>query len=195
MKKIILVTAAAAALIATPTLAQMQRGDGAGTTRAQVETQVRTAFARVDTNRDGFIDQAESEAVRGAARATRGEGREDRREAAFERLDANNDGAITRAEFMNRAQSGDRAERRASRTERRADRRELRQERRGGGGFARLAGRRFERVDANKDGRISLAEATLMRLQRFDRIDANRDGRITREERQAVRAARQARRG
>jgi Ca2+-binding EF-hand superfamily protein len=56
-------------------------------------------------------------------------------------------------------------------------------------------GRLFERVDQNGDGRVSLAEATTMRLRVFDRVDANRDGRITREERQAVRAARQSRRG
>jgi len=195
MKKIIFATAAAAVLVATPTLAQMQRGDGAGITRAQVETRVRTAFARVDTNRDGFIDETEGQAIRGKARGARTEARGDRREAAFTRLDTNKDGSISRAEFMNRAKSGDRAELRAARAERRAERQELRQQRRGGGGLGRLAGRRFQRVDANQDGRISLAEVTQARLQRFDRIDANRDGRITREERQAARAARQARRG
>jgi hypothetical protein len=42
---------------------------------------------------------------------------------------------------------------------------------------------------------VSLAEATVARLRAFDRVDANRDGRVTREERQAVRAQRQARRG
>ena len=61
--------------------------------------------------------------------------------------------------------------------------------------MARLGGKRFERIDADKDGRISLAEVTTQRLRAFDRADANRDGRLTREERQATRAERQARRG
>ncbi|MDP8912422.1 MAG: hypothetical protein M3N39_02455, partial [Pseudomonadota bacterium] len=78
------------------------------------------------------------------------------------------------------------AERGAARLERRGQR---------GGMMARLGRKRFERIDADKDGRISLAEVTTQRLRAFDRADANRDGRLTREERQAVRAERQARRG
>ena len=59
-----------------------------------------------------------------------------------------------------------------------------------GGAFAPRA---FARIDADRDGRISLAEATRFRLERFDRVDANDDGRITPEERQAIRAERQTR--
>lgn len=190
MKKIVLFGAAAAALIATPALAQQGRGGferGAGVTRAEVETRVRDMFARLDANRDGFVTQAEAQAVRGAARAERQENRGQRREARFARLDANRDGSISRAEFLARPERGERrAERRAARLERRGQR---------GGLMARLGGKRFERIDADKDGRISLAEVTMQRLQAFDRADANRDGRVTREERQAVRAERQARRG
>ena len=58
--------------------------------------------------------------------------------------------------------------------------------------MVRFGAKRFERMDADRDGRVSLAEATALRLQRFDRIDTDKDGTITREER---RAARQARRG
>lgn len=203
MKKIVLLGAAAAALAATPTLAQQGQGGaerGAGVTRAQVETRIRDMFARVDTNRDGFVTQAEAQAVRGAARAERRGDRADRRQDRFAHLDANRDGSISRDEFFARAERGDRAERgerRGQRAERRAERREDRLERRNqrGGLMARLGGKRFERIDADKDGRISLAEATAQRLRAFDRADANRDGRLTREERQAVRADRQARRG
>jgi len=190
MKKFALLGVAAAALIAAPTFAQQARGGferGAGITRAQAEAQVRTGFARVDANRDGFVTQAEAQQVRGAVRGQRGE----RREARFAQLDANRDGSISRAEFFAKRGRGDRAERRAERLERRAERRQGRAGMIGRIGNARL----FQRIDQNRDGRVSLAEATTARLRAFDRVDANRDGRITREERQAVKAARQARRG
>jgi Ca2+-binding EF-hand superfamily protein len=48
-------------------------------------------------------------------------------------------------------------------------------------------------MDLDRDGRISLAEVTRFRMERFDRVDANDDGRISIEERQAVRAQRQGR--
>jgi hypothetical protein len=51
-------------------------------------------------------------------------------------------------------------------------------------------------ADANRDQRISLAEAEAAALQRFERLDLNRDGRVTREERQQARQQRQgSRRG
>ena len=196
MKKIVLLGAAAAAVIATPSLAQQVRGgfqQGAGVTRAEVQTRVRDMFARVDGNRDGYVTQAEAQAFRNAARGNRREARQDRREERFARLDANRDGEISRAEFFASPQRGDRAERRGFRNERRAERIERRGQR--GGLFARLGERRFDRVDTNDDGRISLAEATQLRLQAFDRADVNRDGRLTREERRSLRAMRQQRRG
>jgi len=41
-------------------------------------------------------------------------------------------------------------------------------------------------ADLNKDGRVSLQEATTAALQHFDQADANRDGQITPEERRAM---------
>lgn len=189
MKKIVLLGAAAAALFTAPSLAQQARGgfdSGQGVTRAEVQTRVRDTFARIDTNRDGFVTQAEAQSFRGAARAERRERRGDRREERFAKLDANRDGSISRAEFFAKRERGDRAERRGNRLERRGQR---------GGFAARLGGRMFERLDTNRDGRVSLAEATNARLAAFDRADANRDGRVTREERRALRAERQSRRG
>ncbi|HEX8534276.1 MAG TPA: EF-hand domain-containing protein, partial [Allosphingosinicella sp.] len=78
MKKIVLLSAAAAALIATPALAQQPRGGfarGAGVTRAQVQERVRDMFARVDANRDGYVTQAEAQAFRGSVRGARREAR------------------------------------------------------------------------------------------------------------------------
>ena len=192
MKKFML-GAAATALLAGPVIAQSGAGGArAGLDRAQVAARVQAAFVRVDANRDGFVTQAEAQANRAAVRGDRAE----RREARFARLDVNRDGAISRAEFLQpRARAGgdraerreDRAERRELRAERRAERRQNRLAKRGNRGFG---GRLFTRMDANRDGRVSLAEATALRLQRFDRIDANRDGRITPGERQALRGSR-----
>jgi len=192
MKKIVLFGAAAAALIGGPALAQQDRGGfdrGAGVTRAQVQARVQQAFARVDSNRDGFVTQQEAQSVRGAVRGERRGNRGQAREARFAQLDANRDGQISRVEFFAPRPRAERAERRAQRVERRGQRGN------GGGMFARLGGNRFQRVDSNKDGRISLAEVTALRLRAFDRADANRDGLVTREERRSVREARQTRRG
>ena len=206
MKKIVLFGAAAAALIATPTLAQQNRSDfgrGAGVTRAEVESRTRDQFARTDVNRDGYISQSEAQAVRGRAggerradrgqRAERREARSDRREQVFASLDRNRDGSISRSEFFAPRDRADRAERRALRGERRgqfAGRSGERQANRGLG----FGGRSFELMDANRDGRVSLSEATAHRVRAFFRADANRDGRVTREERRALRDARQGQR-
>ena len=200
MKKAILFGAAAAVLAASaPALAQPARS-GAGdriVTRADMQDRVRSNFMRVDANRDGFVTRAEAQAVAGErrggrreARAERRENRGERRAAQFARLDANRDGMISRAEFSAPRARGDRAELRQQRAERRANRMERRGQR-GGGGFGLRA---FERQDANRDGRLSLAEAIRARLVRFERLDLDRDGRLTREERQRARAERRDRR-
>ncbi len=193
MKKVALAGIAAATLLSVPALAtQQERSPRPAMTRASVQAMVQTQFAKVDTNRDGFVTRDEGDAFRKTRKAERQAHRAERRAERFARLDANGDGSITRAEFdAPRADRGDRAERRADRRQRRAERRERRMDRRVHR-MVRFGAKRFQRMDADSDGRVSLAEATALRLQRFDRIDANRDGTITREER---RAARQARRG
>ena len=58
-----------------------------------------------------------------------------------------------------------------------------------------LRGHMFDMADANRDGRVTMAEATSAAYRHFDMADANRDGQITREERmqmhQRMRAERQ----
>jgi Ca2+-binding EF-hand superfamily protein len=44
----------------------------------------------------------------------------------------------------------------------------------------------FERMDANKDGKVTLAEATAMPLAMFDKADTNKDGTLSPEEREAA---------
>jgi Ca2+-binding EF-hand superfamily protein len=161
-------------------------------TRDEVVAKVREHFARMDTNRDGFVTKAETDALRAqfkakfaAGRAERIEHRQERmamnREHMFERLDTNNDGSISRAEF-----DAAHAARTAMR-DRNGD--GMPDARRMAGAMGKmhrrmgqLGGQMFEMADANKDGRVSLQEAQDAALRRFDTADANRDGRITREE-------------
>jgi Ca2+-binding EF-hand superfamily protein len=163
-------------------------------TRDQVVQHVRKMFARLDTNRDGFITRDEADAAkqkmggdmrtRFAQRlAERGPGMPDRG-AAFDRLDQNHDGVITRDEFVSAQPQV--------------------QERRvivmrdgmsgepgqpgmmgmhGMGMRGGMHGKMFETADANHDGRVTLQEMTNAALKHFDMADANHDGRITPEER------------
>jgi Ca2+-binding EF-hand superfamily protein len=52
-----------------------------------------------------------------------------------------------------------------------------------------MRGELFEKIDANKDGKVTLAEAKAAEKTRFAAIDTNKDGRLTTEELQAHRAS------
>jgi Ca2+-binding EF-hand superfamily protein len=153
--------------------------------RTEVVERARTMFSRVDTNRDGFVTMEEGRAVRaqmgqrrGGQRMARGDNQVGRAQM-FERLDTNRDNVISRDEFA-RAQDlrGQLASRGAAQ--------------RGQGVAMRgqMGGAMLRAADANRDQRISLAEAETAALQRFDRVDLNRDGRVTRDERQQARQQR-----
>ena len=171
-------------------------------TRDQVVAKVREHFAQMDANRDGFLTKEEAQAGRKVMkehiRHKLGERREHRMErrdpaAAFDRLDANKDGAISRDEF---------AKAHEQRIERRIVQKDgqpaaegvapvppvppmphhgMRMHR-----FGMMGGHMFTMADANKDGRVSLQEATDAAVRHFDMADANRDGRITPEERRQM---------
>ncbi len=103
-----------------------------------------TRHAKVDANGDGVIDRSEA--------ATR-----PRLAARFDQLDADKDGRITAAERPQRGMRHGRGDR----------------------------GARMAQLDSNKDGAIDRAEAAKSPKlsERFDRLDANRDGRIAADER------------
>jgi hypothetical protein len=150
-----------------------------------VQTQVQSHFSAMDSNRDGFVTKAEVEERGNAWRAQRQTKMAERKGDRFERLDANKDGSISRAEFDGaQANRGDRGKAGT-------DRRAARGERGKMAGHGMMAGRfgagMLERADADRDGRLSLAEASAAALARFDRVDADRNGIISPAERQAAR--------
>jgi Ca2+-binding EF-hand superfamily protein len=163
--------------------------------RADVGTHVRKMFERLDANRDGAITKAEAQAAsadhgerkimrmhrRGGAEGVGG--RAPDRGAMFDRLDTNRDGSISRAEF----------EAAPARQERRIVIRTDGDQAGGAHGMGMMRGMRmgmgglrghmFDMADANRDGRVTLQEATAAAYRHFDMADVNRDGQITREER------------
>lgn len=160
--------------------------------RAEVAAHVRTMFDRLDGNRDGAITKAEVEARkadRGARTAMRmqrrgagsPEQRHANRGAMFDRMDTNRDGAISRGEFE---AAPTREERRVViRTDRNNDGRPDGARAMRGKRMGAFGGRMFDMADANRDGRVTLQEATNAAYRHFDTADANRDGRVTPEER------------
>lgn len=173
MKKRLLIAAATLALIGGPAIADHHgggHGDGkamkAPETRAEVESRVKAHFAMIDANKDGAITAEEMSAQREAMRAKM----QDRH---FASMDSNGDGSISRAEFDagHAAKDGDR------------------KARRGKHGMETPGGMMMMRAaDADKDGKVTLAEATGMALDRFDRVDSNKDGTISAEERATARS-------
>jgi Ca2+-binding EF-hand superfamily protein len=149
---------------------------GKAHSRADIQAHVQRMFARLDTNRDGFVTKDEAAAMKGArgdmhAMTAKGwsverPGARDRG-AMFDRLDGNRDGVITREEFANaKPRAGERRARGAGHM----------------GGMA-MMGRMFGLADANRDGKVSLQEATAAALQHFDMADLNRDGTLSPDER------------
>lgn len=151
-------------------------------TRAEVVDKVRGKFERLDVNRDGFLTQAEaSTAGKMMGKRMKAMSPADHN-SMFDRLDTSKDGQISRAEFA-AAHQGMMARHRGDKSERGAKR----MGGMGGMGGMQLGGRMFAMADADKDSRVSLAEATAAATRHFDMADINRDGTLTPEERRHMR--------
>lgn len=139
-------------------------GDGR-ISQAEFVQQRAERLARLDSDRDGSVDSAEAAS---AMAAHRGE----RMTARFDRLDADRDGSVSRSEFEAAQQA------RVGRHGGRAGRMQQRMERR---------------------GPVSIEQAQARAAETFARLDADRDGYLTMQERRAgreqMREQRRARRG
>ena len=173
----LLLAAACGAAITLPVLAvaahEMQGPMAGPMTRSALEAKIKEHFAKVDTNGDGFIDKTEAEAARTKMMAEM----EDRH---FKDMDTNGDGSISRAEFdaFHRKPMAMGGEREGGPMGHRMGM---------GMGMGMMdEGAMFERADANKDGRVSLAEALALPLARFDKADTNKDGTLSPQERMAA---------
>jgi len=147
-------------------------------TRAGMMQKVQDHFAKLDTNKDGFVTKDEMEAARTAMHKHMADRMKDRSASMFDRMDSNHDGSISRAEFdsahaaMAEHMGGERMGMRGMHGMR--------------GG---MAGHMFATADVNHDGRVSLQEATAAAEAHFDKLDANHDGTVTPDERRAAHKA------
>ena len=212
--KTLLTTAAAISLIAAvaPALAQAPAKPARPMadkviTRAEMTQSVQQQFARLDSNKDGFVVKAEAEAA-DKAMIQHAENRFDKRgDAMFGKLDSNKDGKVTKAEAetafaaikakskakpswdkfaANLDSNKDGAITQAefdSVQDKVADRFEQRRS-----GHPGMAERMLANADSNKDGKVSLQEATAAAAAHFDKADSNRDGKLTADEMRAGRA-------
>lgn len=152
-------------------------------TRADLQTRVLTQFAKRDANRDGFLT-GEEMAKRGghrdgAMKTRRMGGYHAMRDpnVAFDRLDANRDGSISHDEFArNRVVQIEQRKVMSRPGERGAMHMKRGRGMRGGG---MMGAAMLKMADANRDGRVSLAEANSGALRHFDMMDSNSDGRLT----------------
>jgi hypothetical protein len=162
MRKLTISLLAGAAVLAASgaALAQDRPARDAEMTRAAAQERAATAFARMDANSDGRVDDADRAA---------------RHKARFDRIDTDGNGALSYEEFA--TQHGERAER-GHRAE--GHRMGMR-----GGHMMGMHGM----ADADKDGTLTQAEFTAAALARFDAADADKNGTVTAAERKAQREA------
>ena len=197
MKKTIIL-AGIAALAAAPLVAQGMKGhEGHGmmndepTTRAAVEARVKAHFAMMDTNKDGVVTREEITAQQQARMA-------EMRDTMFTKMDADKNGSISRTEFdaAHELMGHDAPPPGAPGTPPAMGAHDGmghgmkmgRMHDKMGGGMmgGGMADHMFAIADANKDGKLTEAEATATALARFDKVDTNKDGTISPAERRAA---------
>ena len=171
---------------------RMERLSKGPETRNDVVSHMRDMFAKLDTNRDGYVTREEADAAHKAMGGDMHERFAKRladhdmpkfdRGAMFDKLDTNKDGAISRDEYVSAKPQFH--ERRVIVMREGADGTpDAPGKMRMHGMGMKMHGRMFESADANRDGKVSLQEMTNAALQHFDAADANHDGTLTPEER------------
>jgi Ca2+-binding EF-hand superfamily protein len=112
-------------------------------------------FSAVDTNRDGFLTEAEIAAAQAKALQRAEAVQRQQLQARFKALDTNKDNQLAFAEFE-------------------AGARNLRP--------SETAKQALAKLDSNRDGKVSTAEYRAARLSGFDKLDVNDDSAVTRQE-------------
>ncbi|WP_246152651.1 calcium-binding protein [Sphingomonas montanisoli] len=163
-------------------------------TRAEVQTMVAAHFKMIDANKDGFVTRDEMaagrEKMRTEMKAKFEARRAERRADMFAKLDANKDGNISKAEFTTPpAKPEGRDGMRGPGGHGPDGKMHGGRFGRGGHGGGMFGERWFAKADANKDNKVSLAEAQAAPLARFDQADTNKDGKLSDAEKQAARQA------
>ena len=186
MKTLLFSAAAVAAAAISPALAQSAATEvraiqAQPTTRTAMVQKVQEHFAKLDSNRDGFVTKKEADRIE---KRRAGDGVETAdRGAVFDRLDANHDGSISREEFTSAKRQVNERRVIVIKDDDAGGHREMRMHRTGMG---RFGGQLFEMADADKDGRVSIQEATNAAAAHFDKADANHDGTLSRDEKRAA---------
>jgi Ca2+-binding EF-hand superfamily protein len=129
--------------------------------------QAEANFQKVDTNNDRALTKPEIDAAQGRAQQQAAANIQQRLNQEFTKLDTDRNGQLSLAEFRAAAPAVRPADGSASATA-------------------------MQRLDANKDGKISVDEYRAPILAGFDRIDTNKDGTISADERARAQAARTA---
>ena len=128
-------------------------------TRAAYMQRVDNSFVTVDVNKDGFMDRAEIESAETKIMSARKSTALRQRETAFRTMDANKDGSLSLQEYNAALVAA---------PLRKADATPV-----------------LNRLDTNKDGKISPAENRAPSMAQFDRADTNKDGVLSANERKA----------
>ncbi len=134
-------------------------------TRAQLNARLEADYTNLDSNKDGKVgaDEIKARLKKGAETELATLSKE--RDATFASLDANKDGSISRVEFNAKAELPKIGEPDAAPV--------------------------LARFDGNKDGQITRDEFRGPTLANFDKLDADKDGTLSLNEQSAARKAQQ----
>jgi len=164
--------------------------EGPPKTRAEMQARIAEHFSKADANGDGFVTKAEFDTARTAMYAKYMEHRQKRRAEHFAMLDKDKNGSLSKEEYM--------APRASEMGHGGHDgpggmhdgKHGMMRHGMGGMGMGGMGmgDGWFARADANKDGKLSLAEASAGALAIFDKVDTNHDGTISPAEHDAARA-------
>ena len=145
--------------LASAASAQTTAGQAQDPTRTVITQGLDQRFKALDTNGDGTITKAEMDAAEARARQEAASRIAKRAEEGFAKLDTDKNGQLSLTEFKASIPPVETG----------------------------VAAAVLQRLDSNKDGKITRQEFGARTLATFDRLDTNKDGKISAQERSARR--------